>query len=89
MPYQRQKLLALITIDPKAAKKEILDAFREAKANRIDTAKALGCHHHTLTRWCEELGIREELDKLEKKALKEGWHHGKNRQGRPRKTEAA
>lgn len=88
MPFVQHKMSSLVIIDPKAAKAAIITAFRKAKASRQGAAQLLGVHVTTLVNWAGKLGIREQLAELEKKAEKEGWHHGRNRLGgRPPKSD--
>lgn len=76
MPYVNHKIRALIEVDPAKAKAMILEAFEKAKCHYARAAKILGCETHSVTRWADQLGIREKLQKLEDRAEKEGWHHG-------------
>lgn len=69
-------MLALVKVDPDKARKRIIDAFVKGEAHYQRAAALLDCHHHSYTRWAEMLGIKKELEKLEAKAEKEGWHHG-------------
>lgn len=95
--YVRHKMLSLIDVDPAAAKKQILAAYRKAKCHTADAAKELGCNAHTFLRWVRTLGIDEELAALSRRATREGWHHGRlggahfhrNPEERVRKTSAS
>ncbi len=92
------QLAHLIHIDPKAAKKEILDVLRGQKMHMTNAAAAIGCTHGTLLGWIarldaiEGIGMTEAITALKAKAEKEGWHwvnHGNpNSKGRPPLTEA-
>ncbi len=81
-----QKIRALIEVDPARAKEAIRQAFRKAKASRADAAAELGAGRAAFARWVERLGMGPELERLEAKAKKEGWHHGRySLGGRPPK----
>lgn len=71
------KMRSMIEIEPEAARKEMIDAFVKAKCHYQDASDIIGCKPHTFTRWARLLGIKEKLEKLEAKAEKEGWHHGR------------
>lgn len=77
MPYVNHKMRALIELKPNEAKETILDAFTKAKCHYQETAKILGCEMHSVTRWADLLGIRDKLRRIEERARKEGWHHGR------------
>lgn len=77
MPYVKHILRSLIEVDPKKAKVKIFGAFTKAQCHYGETAKILGCEAHSVSRWAEKLGIREILRKIEARALREGWHHGR------------
>lgn len=81
---------ARIQIEPENAKEDLLAAFIKAKASRVDASRILGCDQETFVRWAAMLGIKGDLEVVEKRAKEEGWHHGKNRLGgRPRKKRKA
>lgn len=73
----RHRMMSIIEIDPDSARKEIVAAFVKAQCHYKETAEILGCKSHTVTRWARALGIKDELAKIEARAEKEGWHHGK------------
>jgi hypothetical protein len=68
MPYRETKLGLLIRLDPKAAKKEILEAF---KANDLVTpkaAEALDVSVSGLKGYVVKLELNEQIDKLREKS---------------------
>jgi hypothetical protein len=86
MAGPRHDMHALIQIDPAKAKAKILATLREAKAHKGDAAAKLGCAHGTLLRWIAELDLGRAVEMQLAKAIREGWHHQRNRKstGRPR-----
>ena len=68
---------AMMLIDPIAAKKEIIKAFRDAHAHRGDLADFLGVSRKVLYGWIDRLGLADVLDRIEETAKKAGWHHGR------------
>ncbi len=75
MAYVKHQLAALIEVDPKAAAKQICDAYVEGKASQRDAAAVLGVNESTYYRWVKLLDLSAALEKLKAKAKKEGWHH--------------
>lgn len=73
----------LIHTDPKAARDQILEAFRAEKMHVGNAAKRIGCTHGTLLIWIAKLEMGPAVAKLKKLAEREGWHH-ENHGGRPR-----
>lgn len=84
MPYVKQKITALIDIDPAKAEGQIIAAFYDAKASRMEAAKLLGVTRGTLASWIDKLAMWSALERLEEQAKDEGWHHGRLG-GAPRK----
>jgi hypothetical protein len=72
-------MAALILVDPKAAAKQVLDAFVKAKTSRRGAADILGCNERTFANWAKALKV--DLDKVEARAKREGWHHGRHKLG--------
>jgi uncharacterized protein YjcR len=85
MAYVSHEINALISIDPKLAKKRIIDVMREAQMHRRAAAKKLGCDYATLHRWIKRLELETTLERLMVKAKREGWFHGRTG-GRPVRT---
>ena len=75
--HPNHPIAALIIVDPKAAKLRILDHLRRAKMHRGDAAIAIGCAHSTFLSWVRKLDLEDEIGRLERKAKREGWHHGR------------
>jgi transposase len=84
----RHEIGALIQVLPNEARKRIVDLYVKARCSQYDAAKIAGCDHHTFARWVSALDIREALREIERRALAEGWHHGK-RGGRPPKPSSS
>jgi hypothetical protein len=104
MAFQKHKLAALIDFDATAAADEIASKYRDAQASQKGAAELLECSEPTLIRWIRRLDVKlgknkmtKRLEAIKAQALKEGWHHARNRMGgRPpggpvkkRKTRAA
>lgn len=70
------KLTHLIHSDPQAARAIIAKTLRENGMNKTRTALALGCGHATMLRWISQLGMNAEIDRMNGRSVKEGWHHG-------------
>lgn len=71
-----RRMRMLIELDPKAAKKMMLETFEKYKCHRGNTAKELGCTAHTLIRWVRMLGLEDQMNKIEERKKKEGSSHG-------------
>jgi hypothetical protein len=82
MAYKKNRIGALVDAAPATAREEILKAYEEAKCSQRDAAKALDCAENTLIRWIDALAMRPAIEKLKKRAAKEGWHHD-HKGGRP------
>lgn len=87
MGFTQHDLTAKIRLMPEEARAELTNAFKDAKCSRTEAAKALGCTVQTFISWVTKAGLRAEFERIEKRAKKEGWHHGRNRMspGRPKK----
>ena len=81
MAYRRQEIGLLAQVDPEEAKRRIVEALQASGCHRDEAASAMGCSKHTLWRWIVSLDLEATITKLEKRAVREGWHHGKR--GRP------
>lgn len=81
MAYVQHRLGAMILLAPQAAREEIIKKFREAGASRTGTARLVGVHNDTMRLWIRRLKLTEVLIQLEREAIAEGWHHGRNRMG--------
>lgn len=81
MGYKVNETGVLITVQPEEAKKRILAAFREARANQAGAARALGCAENTFIRWIAKLKIRTALTAIKREAIREGWIHDESRKG--------
>jgi hypothetical protein len=77
MSFVRHRLSALIQISPEEARRELLEAYRNAGASRRDAAKLLGCDEDTFATWAKRLDLGAQLEALTDAAKLEGWHHGK------------
>lgn len=86
MAFHVHEMTALLVVDPKAARRRILDAYRKARANARDAAKILGCGERTLHRWVDRLMMKPDLERMARRAQREGWYHDKfTLGGRPAK----
>lgn len=72
--YTSHQINALIIVDPEEAAKFILQALRKAKMQKMVAVKILGCSHGTFLRWVEKLKLDSRIEKLRRRALREGWH---------------
>lgn len=70
-------IAALIVADPKQARARLIERLRKARMHKGDCAAAIGCAHSTLLRWIRKLRLEPEIEKLEARARREGWHHGR------------
>lgn len=75
MAFHKIKFSAVIEADPGAARELLLSAFREAKANRAGAARIMEVSAITFSRWVDKLDLRKEIDAIEARAHREGWHH--------------
>lgn len=71
----------LVDFHPKEASEKILAAFVAAKANRAACAKALVVSRETLWRWVKKLGLEKSIERVEKKARREGWRLDERKSG--------
>ena len=88
MAYVKQAFAARIATDPGGAAAEVLAAYEHFCCSKQAVAASLGCAPNTFSRWLNELDafgtrVRQKMQKLEERALAEGWHHG-NRGGAPK-----
>jgi hypothetical protein len=74
--YRPLALTAQVHNEPKKARGAIIAAFKRAACNRETTAIVLKISKRSLSRYIELLEMTEELDALESKAIRDGWHHG-------------
>src|ERR1700722_2351765 len=91
MAYAEHELALKAKLDPEAAAKGILAAYRKARCSVRAMAAAHGCTEQTMARWIRGIDRRMEdrsretltarLEKLKARAAEEGWHHDGNRQG--------
>lgn len=91
MGFHQHDLTAMLRLMPKEARKKLTEAFRDSRCSRTAAAEKLGCTLGTFISWVNKAGLREEFARIEKRAKKEGWHHGRDRMspGRPKKSQAA
>ena len=74
----------LVALDPAEARQRIASAYRESGAHLANAATLLGVAYVSLWRYVQSLDMRPELDRLSRKAHRDGWHH-ESLGGRPRK----
>lgn len=75
--HPNHEISALIRVQPKEAAKKVLAFLKDAKMHKGDAARQIGCAHSTLISWIRQLELAPEIEKLEAKAKKDGWHHGR------------
>lgn len=63
----------LIRVDPKEARRRIVEALKAAKMHRGKAAQRLGCTHGTLIQWTHRLAMEAEVKRLDERAEREGW----------------
>ena len=81
MAYRDVPLSHEVHAAPAAAAAKITTAYRESGAHLAITADMLGVALNTLRKWVTKLGLDAELARMKNAAHKEGWHHGRGRQG--------
>ena len=74
-------MTAVVKVNPTKARVDILRAYEKTKCDLTAVSVLLGCSYNTLQRWVVALNLQPQLDRLKARALREGWHHGKNRNG--------
>lgn len=79
--FRKLELNAIIEVAPDRAREQILAAYRVAGASLRATANVLGCTERTLHRWVDRLELRDDLDKMTRKAQREGWLNKARRPG--------
>lgn len=84
MPYVKKKMGALIMLDPAAARVQMMDAYQAAGCSKRDASIILGCNEHTFQNWTKKLGIEKDLETMRKRAVKEGWYHGRHGGKKPK-----
>ena len=78
-------MTAVVRVNPAKARLDILRAYEKSRCDLTATSVLLDCSYNTLQKWVTALALQPRLDKLKARALREGWHHDKNRNGgRPR-----
>ena len=91
MGYKSHDLGALVRVDPQAAAAKIVAAYTSASCSQRDAATLLGVEERSLIRWTKKLdealaamrkvSLSVRLAAVKARAIKEGWHHDRNRQG--------
>lgn len=93
MAFLQHDFAARMVREPRAAAREILRRYQEAKCSQKQVALDMGCSEPTIIRWIKVLnekgtGIRARMVEMRKRALREGWHHNEGRKGgRPARLE--
>lgn len=83
MARRETKISKLVHDDPVAARSAILDAVRRADGFQRRAAELLDVHWSTLRRWVAELGLADDVKRVNDQAKREGRLDPR---GRPRKA---
>lgn len=85
-------LILLVRLQPREARRQVLDAYRRCGGHEERTAAEIGVSSRTLRRWTVTLGLVEEAEKLRaRRRAREssGKEPAPARPGRPKKSRPA
>lgn len=77
MAFVRHAIKALLTIDRRAARRILKQAYVDARCSITDAALIVGCRRRTFLLWARELDLEPWFKSTGQIAKRDGWHHEK------------